>query len=152
MLRALLLTAIVSLTANAAMAQDCTELEMDAWYDDIRSALDSDALADDAQERADAFARRQLEALVEALEFHFDTAFELVDVGHVKTVEVIGEVVMGELELLRESTGMTDTEWAELVLLFTETFDRQTLADPEAAREAAAKLMDAVREHAGVEQ
>ena len=145
MIRTIILAVALLLAASPAMAQDCATLESDAFFDDIRSALDN-IQPDPDRERA--FRQLQLDGIVDTVAFELDMAYELIDVGHAKTVEVIGEAVFPELELLRELTEMDDTDWAALVLLHTQLFDKQTLSSPDATREAGAALLDAIREHA----
>ncbi len=132
--------------AQPVHAQSCDVSGLDGVARDLDTVLDEVAPVPEGSALDEATART-VSWIVDALEFELDTMLELVDVGHTKTAEVIGEVVLGELEQLREVVGMSDEDWATLVGLYAQVFDPQTLASPERTREAVDALMDEVGRH-----
>jgi hypothetical protein len=141
-----ILTALLFFVTPAA-GQSCPETAVDLLWQDLADSLGAAGTAA-GPSSGSSFEDRRIDGAIETVDFELRTMFDLVDIGHVKTAEVIGEAVFAELELLRETTGMSDEEWAVLEGLFEELFDRGKLGDPKGTRERAAALMAELEGHA----
>ncbi len=143
-----LITTVVALLAlsTPAHAQSCGAPGYDSVARDLDSVLDSVSNVPQGSP-LDPSTARALSWTMDALEFELDTVLEMVDIGHVKTAEVIAEVVLGELEQIRELAGLCDEDWARLVALYTELFDKKTLGSPDLSRGAVDALMRELGRH-----
>ena len=147
MLRLLAVIAATLLFASPAAAQSCPETEVDQLWNELADVLEAAGSAADPGAQQ-AFEDRMIDSTIEAVDFELRAMFDMVDIGHVKTAEVIGEAVFAELEHLREQVGMSDEDWATIEALFTRTFDKRNLADARGTRERAAALMTEIERHA----
>jgi hypothetical protein len=132
--------------AQPAHAQSCDLAGVEPVTQDLDAVLDGVAPTPEGT-GLDKATARSVSWLMDAIEFELDTMLELVDVGHARTAEVIGEVVLGELEDLRELLDLCDQDWATIVSLYTELFDKQTLRSPDRAREVADALLGELGRH-----
>jgi hypothetical protein len=142
-----LLTLVLALLifARPAAAQSC-DVDSDTFVRDIRAVLDDNTVTEEDIARQQAWDARRAQSTVDAIRFELETAFDLIDVGHAKTVMVIGEVVQGELEMLRDLCGLDEQAWAHLLELHGALFDEKgTLQSPEKTRKAAEVLLDAAQ-------